>query len=216
MRKAKDRKVVLSCEREEDIKRLQDKIATNDGLRVRKPTTLNPLVRIANVLAYHTDTDIVEHLKAQNRKLFSELTPEQSAMKVQYRKRARNELQCHPVLEVSPVLHKRLLEAGSVHIGPEKRKVEDQSPLVQCAKCLGFGHTRALCRESTQLCNYCGGKQSWQECWNREQKNLPQCKNCLRAKVDTTNITTPHMAFDPSCPQWQIWDGIARSKIAYC
>lgn len=215
VRKAKNRKVVLSCEKEEDAKRLHENIKTNATLKVKKATTMNPLVRVVNVLSYHTDTEIVENIKAQNKKLFSDLAPVQSTMKVRYRKRARNELQCHPVLEVSPELHKRMLEEGSVHIGLQKRLVEDQSPLVQCAKCLGYGHTKALCKESQQLCNYCGGQHSWQECRNREQGNPPRCKNCVRAKADTSE-SAPHVAFDPSCPQWQIWDGIARSKIAYC
>lgn len=213
VRKAKDRKVVLSCEREEDARILEEAIKSNNSLKVKQATSGNPQIRIKNVLTVNTDDDIVENLRAQNKKLFMDLRGDEKVLKVKYRKRARNALQCHPVLEVSPKLHKRLMEVGYVHIGLEKRPVEDQSPLVQCAKCLGFGHTKTLCRERDQLCSYCGDNHLWQDCPNRKEGNPPSCKNCKRAKLDTE---TPHMAFSPICPQWQQWDTIARLRIAYC
>ena len=214
VRKAKNRKVVLSFEREEDAKRLQDNIHSNKTLQVKQALTSNPQVIVKNILNYHSDEDIIDHIRAQNKKLFTDLRAEDKSIRVRYRKRTRNELQCHAVLEVSPQLHRRMLEGGTVHIGLQKRPVEDQSPLVQCAKCLGFGHTKTLCKERDQLCNYCGEQHSWQDCPSRSSGDPPQCKNCVRAKENTT--AAPHVAFSPTCPQWQIWDNIARSRIAYC
>lgn len=214
VRKAKNSKVVLSCDTKENARLLQQRIKTNKSLKVQEAKAANPLIRIKGVMAYHSDDEIVEHLRAQNQKLFVGLEGDEKSLRVRYRKRARNALQCHPVLEVSPLLHRRVLELGTVHIGLEKRQVEDQSPLVQCAKCLGFGHTKSLCRESHQLCNYCGGMHSWQDCQTRAQGGQPKCKNCTRAKI--TESTEPHVAFSDECPEKQTWDRIARSKIAYC
>lgn len=155
----------------------------------------------------------MEHLRAQNRKLFEGLKGDETSIRVRYRKRARSALQCHVVFEVAPILHKRMIEAGSVHIALYRRDVEDQSPLVQCAKCLGFGHTQALCRESAQYCNYCSGAHSWQECKSRQEDRPPKCKNCKDSKAQDI---FPHMAFSEECPERLAWDRIARSKIAYC
>ncbi|GBP90800.1 hypothetical protein EVAR_102482_1 [Eumeta japonica] len=86
------------------------------------------------------------------------------------RKRARNQLQCHPVLELSTSVHKRFLEAGKLYIDLQKVAVYDQSPLVQCAKCLGFGHTKAVFGEKTATCSYCADKTHESEKFHVENK----------------------------------------------
>jgi hypothetical protein len=162
------------------------------------------------VLTYLKDHEMVEQIKAQNGKLFGNLPGDQQHIRLKYRKRARNPMQCHAVLEVAPKLHKRMLEAGTVHISIHRRDVEDQSPLVQCSKCHAFGHPKALCKESAQYCNYCGGALSWQECKARQENRPPRCRNCK------TQDVFPHMAFSEECPERKVWDRLARSKIAYC
>ncbi|GBP85086.1 hypothetical protein EVAR_51205_1 [Eumeta japonica] len=131
-----------------------------------------------------------------------------------YRKRARNQLQCHPVLELSPSVHKRFLEAGKLYIDLQKVAVYDQSPLVQCAKCLGFGHTKAVCGEKTATCSYCADKtHEWEKCPRRKQNEEPKCKNCWENGIKTE---ANHEAFSNKCKVRQKWDEIARSRIAYC
>lgn len=213
VRKARNSKILLSCEDRENADKIKRKISDNKNLKVHEAKPLNPLVRIKNVMAYHKDEDLVEHLKAQNRKLFADLPGDQTSIRVRYRKRARNPKQCHAVLEVAPTLHKRMIEAGTVHIALNRREVEDQSPLVQCAKCLGFGHTKALCKETHQYCNYCSGAHPWQECIARQEDRPPKCKNCKDSRAQDV---FPHMAFSDECPERIAWDGLARSKIAYC
>ncbi|XP_064071608.1 uncharacterized protein LOC113402094 [Vanessa tameamea] len=213
VRKARNSKVLLSCHDKEDIIKIKHQINKNKNLKAHEPKPQNPLIKIRNVMSYLKDDEIIEHIRAQNKKLFQDLPGEEALLKIRYRKRTRNALQCHIILEVSPPLHKRMLDMGSVHIAIQKRDVEDQSPLVQCAKCLGFGHTKTMCKESSQYCNYCGGAHSWQECRTRQEDRPPTCKNCKEIK---TQDIFPHVAFSEDCPQKQMWDRLARSKISYC
>lgn len=113
--------------------------------------TTNPLIVIKNVLAYHTDAEIIQHITAQNKYVLQEIKSD-AKLRVHYRKKARNSLECHLVLELSPEAHKAFLEAGYVYIRLQRRPVTDQSPLTQ-------GHTKALCQEkehsfasSRQIC----------------------------------------------------------------
>lgn len=216
VRKARNQKVVLSCGTKEDLHLIQQQIQKNSTLKVEKAKVSNPLIRIRDVLSYHTDAEIVEHIRAQNMNLFQGIVGEDSTIRVRYRKKARNEHECHPVLEVSPVLHKRILEVEKIYIGLQRRPVEDQSPLVQCTKCLGFGHTRAICREKADLCSYCGEQHSWEKCPNRKIGAQPMCKNCLQAQPNMAIQAPAHTAFSFECPERQKWDTIARSRVAYC
>lgn len=222
VRKARNQKVILSCGTPEDLALLHTQMKTNKTLKVEKARASNPLVRIRDVLSYHTDAELVEHIKAQNKHLLQDVPVADSTLKVRYRKKARNPHECHPVLEVSPALYKRLMETEKIYIGLQRRPVEDQSPLVQCTKCLGFGHTKAVCREQEEACSFCGETHCWEKCPSRLAGKPPACKNCRLASKEakqtgaTPTLAPPHVAFSYECPEKQKWDAIARSRVAYC
>ncbi|GBP95346.1 hypothetical protein EVAR_85930_1 [Eumeta japonica] len=192
---------------------IQNKMRSRKEIKVEAAKAANP-AHHERVMAYHKDADIIENVLAQNKHLVKDINLKEVTIRVRYRKRARNQLQCHPVLELSPSVHKRFLEAGKLYIDLQKVAVYDQSPLVQCAKCLGFGHTKAVCGEKTATCSYCADKtHEWEKCPRRKQNEEPKCKNCWENGIKTE---ANHEAFSNKCKVRQKWDEIARSRIAYC
>lgn len=212
VRKARNQKVILSCSTKEDLSLIQSRVKQDVNLKAEIAKNKNPLVIIRDVLSFHTDAELVEHLLAQNKHLLQGIEAKECSLKVRYRKKARNPLECHPVFEVSPQIHKRYTEAGKVYIGLQRRPVEDHSPLVQCTKCLGFGHTKAICKEKDDLCSHCGEAHLWEKCAIRIEGKPPNCKNCQEAHGESR----AHNAFNGLCPERQRWDAIARSRVAYC
>ncbi|XP_045769808.1 uncharacterized protein LOC123870511 [Maniola jurtina] len=212
VRKARNHKIILSCSTKDDLTIIKNKLKTDNGLKAEIPKTNNPLAIVKDVLTYNSDADIVKFITSQNAHLLEGIPAKDVAVRVRYRKKARNPLECHVVLELSPEVHKRFIDHGKIYIDLQRRPIEDQSPLVQCAKCLGFGHTKTICREADQLCSYCGGVHSWEECSRRTGGGLPSCKNCQRAN----NKNNDHIAFSGDCPEKRKWDSIARSRITYC
>ncbi|GBP72817.1 hypothetical protein EVAR_40318_1 [Eumeta japonica] len=214
VRKARNQKVILKCSTKEDMEAIQNKMRSRKEIKVEAAKAANPLLIMKGVMAYHKDADIIENVLAQNKHLVKDINLKEVTIRVRYRKRARNQLQCHPVLELSPSVHKRFLEAGKLYIDLQKVAVYDQSPLVQCAKCLGFGHTKAVCGEKTATCSYCADKtHEWEKCPRRKQNEEPKCKNCWENGIKTE---ANHEAFSNKCKVRQKWDEIARSRIAYC
>ncbi|CAG4957621.1 unnamed protein product [Parnassius apollo] len=69
VRKAKNQKVILSCNTKEDLNLVQNRVKTNKSLKVEVARTNNPLAIIRDVLSYHTDVEIVENILAQNKHL---------------------------------------------------------------------------------------------------------------------------------------------------
>ncbi|KAI5634560.1 hypothetical protein NE865_12685 [Phthorimaea operculella] len=100
-----------------------------------------------------------------------------------------------------------------IYIGLQRRPIVDHSPLIQCTKCLGFGHTKAICKEKENLCSHCGDAHLWEKCQKRVEGIAPKCKNCSdkRSQADMA-----HNAFSNECKERQKWDAIARSRISYC
>lgn len=212
VRKARNQKVVLSCNSREDMEIMAEKISSDRSLKVEEAKNKDPLVIIKDLLSYNTDDDIVASLKSQNPGLLGNVADDHFRATVRYRRRARNPLANHVVLQVSPVLWQKLTSAKHVHIDIQRVTVQDQSPLVQCTRCLGYGHGRKLCKEPADLCSYCGGPHHQAECSNYLVGEPPSCRNCKLAKYTVTG----HNAFSGECPIRKRWDEIARSSVAYC
>ena len=213
VRKAKDQKVVIGCASKEELEKIKDKISTGQpGLKVESKQNKDPLVIMRNILSYNTDEDILASLKAQNANVIGHIKGEDYRACVRYRRRARNQLESHVVLQVSPKVWQALTEAGRVHIDLQRVVVQDQTPLIQCSRCLGYGHGKKLCTETENRCSHCGGPHLRVECPIRLSGGGPTCHNCAAAKIDKTE----HNSYNESCPVRGRWDRLARLTVAYC
>ncbi|KAJ8729094.1 hypothetical protein PYW07_006790 [Mythimna separata] len=132
--------------------------------------------------------------------------------RVRYRRRVRNPHECHVVLSVSPQGWQKLTDAGRVHVDLQRVQVLDQSPLVQCIRCLRYGHSRKACTEPADLCTHCGGTHLRADCPSRLAEERPACRNCRLASLPGDD----HDALDNVCPTRAKWEALARSSVAYC
>lgn len=212
VRKARDQKVVIGCQTQEELNKVKERIGKNKGLRVEEVKNKDPLVILKDVLNYNTDQDIATALRKQNEHLLRGLNEEEIRSEVRYRKKTRNPHTSHVVVRVSPKVWQRLTAAHRVHIDLQRVVVADQSPLVQCSRCLGYGHGRKLCKETADLCAHCGGPHIRSQCdlWMTDVP--PTCRNCQMAKYENAE----HNAFGDVCPIRKKWDALARSSVAYC
>jgi hypothetical protein len=213
VRKTKDRKIIVSC-RTKDARRGVREVMEREGsgLVVEEVQNRNPLLVLKDVLKVTPKEDICQALRSQNRGLFGGLDEENTKMELKYERRARNPHARHIVLAVTPTLWSRVLETGTVRLDLQRVRVEDQSPLVQCSTCLGYGHGKRFCKEKNERCSHCGGHHMRAECELMLAGLPPSCTNCCAAKLREVG----HNAFDAVCPIRKRWDAIARSRVAYC
>lgn len=209
--KARDQKVIIGCQTQEELKKVKERIGKDIGLRVENVENKDPLVILRDVLSYNTDEDIMTVLRKQNKHLLHGLKEQEIRTEVRYRKKLRNPHSSHVVVRVSPKVWQRLTAAHQVHVDLQRVLVADQTPLVQCSRCLGYGQGRKLCKETTDLCAHCGGPHVRSQCdlWMTDVP--PTCRNCQMAKHEKVE----HNAFADICPIRRKWDAIARSSVAY-
>lgn len=213
IRKAKDQKVVVGCEDREELNKIKNKLeCSTTKFNVEERQNKDPLVVLRDVLASNTNEDILMSLKTQNSHIVGHIPTEEYRAQVRYRKKARNPYETHVVLQVSPTVWQRLTAAGKVHVDLQRVTVKDQSPVVQCSRCLGYGHGRKLCTEAEDKCSHCSGCHMRSECPARLTGDPPECINCKLAKLEHYE----HNSFDDGCPVRKKWDMIARSSVAYC
>ncbi|XP_069361936.1 uncharacterized protein [Maniola hyperantus] len=212
-RKAKDQKVVIGCCSKEELGKIAEKIkASKSELVVEERSNKDPLVILRDVLKINSDEDVVKALKTQNRHLFNDIQDVDYRTSVKYRRKTRNPHTNHIVLQVSPKIWQKLTTEGKVHVDLQRIIVKDQTPLVQCSRCLEYGHGRRLCKEATELCSHCAGPHMRANCPAWLSGDSPTCRNCMLAK----NEKSDHNCFDECCPVRRKWDCIARSSVAYC
>lgn len=213
IKKVRDRKVVVGCCSKEELDRVADRIRSSGAnLQVESLQNKDPLIILRDVMSYNTDEDIVAALRKQNGHIIGDIPVDEQRIQIKYRRRTRNPHASHVVAQVSPRVWQRLTEAERVHIDIQRVWVEDQSPLVQCSLCLGYGHGRRYCKENAEKCSHCGGPHMWSDCALRLADAEPTCCNCTLAKL--ANIS--HNAFSQSCPVRRKWDAIARASVSYC
>lgn len=212
VRKVRNQKIVLSCGSLDEVDKLQSRLRERArGLKVERAKGKDPLVVIKGVLSYNTDEDVLMSLKTQNPQLTGDIPDAEYRASVKYRRRTQNPMENNVVLQVSPVLWRRLTAEGTIHIDLQRRPVVDQSPLLQCSKCLGFGHGRKYCTEKADLCSHCGDKHLRKDCPVWMVADAPSCRNCRMGRLGKHD----HSAFDLECPTRLRWDALARSSVAY-
>lgn len=213
VRKAKDRKIIMGCRTEAEREKVKERLKRAETyLTVEEIKNKDPLLILRDVLQFHSDEDIANALRNQNGSIFQNLEKKDNRFEVRYRKKARNPHTCHIVIRASPKIWNLMMEAGEVHIDLQRVRVSDQTPLVQCSLCLGYGHGRRQCKESIEKCSHCGGPHMRTDCADWLSGAAPSCCNCQHAKLDSIE----HNAFSQECPVRRKWDALARASVAYC
>ncbi|KAJ2937472.1 hypothetical protein O0L34_g17514 [Tuta absoluta] len=210
-RKAKNQRVVLNYDSEQDRNILQDAIKDREpNLTIQRPATRNPLIRLIGVTKDLSDGKIEEAIIKQNAKLSTDIPEAERKVKVQRRTKGRNDLMTNVILEVSPVMWSSLKD-NRLRLGYQIVPAADQSLVKQCYKCMGFGHVAKHCTVETSRCGYCSDNHDTRLC--TKANGPPTCTNCA---TDKKSRPTSHPAYSALCPIWQKWDQIARSAVSYC
>lgn len=213
VRKAKDSKIIMSCDTREEREKVKARLEkAGKQLIVEDIKNKDPLVILKDVLLINSDQDVIKALKNQNKAIFHGLDEEEQRVAIKYRRKARNPHTGHIVVSTSPKIWRRMIDAGALHIDLQHIGVSDQSPLVQCSRCLGYGHSKRFCKEAVDLCSHCGGPHLRTECADWLAGAAPNCRNCSKADLGHAE----HNTFSNECPIRRKWDTLAREAVAYC
>ncbi|CAK1601174.1 unnamed protein product [Parnassius mnemosyne] len=211
VRRARNQKVVITCDTDEDRNTLQRAIKNSDKkLTVSKSITKKPLLKLIGVTNDLSNAKLEEALFKQNAKLLKDVEKEKTKIKVLRRIKGRTSAVNNIIMEVSPNVWKAF-KGQKVHVGYQIVPAIDQSPVIQCYRCMGFGHRAKECVADKQTCGYCAEDHDSRECLR--SNGAPSCVNCVRNKIKGDYC---HTAYSADCPIWQKWDRIARSLVAYC
>lgn len=199
---AKDNKVIIKCQTSNDANKIRAAIPglTNGNLVAYEGKRLRPNVILKGIEKETQDSEILDMILQQNDTIYEATGNDKEAIKIQrFTNNRKNDRLRNVILIVKKEVHSAMLKQERINIGFQRVRVEDSCPIMQCYKCMGYGHFAARCTESKDRCLHCAGEHKSSDCTKKEQKEEFRCWNCF--KMAKGKIEAPkHRSNDRDCP----------------
>lgn len=155
------------------------------GLEIKPDIKMNPRIIIHGIPVEYTSEEIMESLLQLNLPTFN-----RDDVKIVSLYPARQKKHRSCIVEIKPECRKVLEKNNSVYIKWLSCSFADHISVLQCFKCLQFGHKASECRNPAR-CSHCAGEHTSESC---QSKEINRCHNCVLAKCQDFK----HSAFDKS------------------
>lgn len=203
-------KMVINCTNNEYLQSVKSNLEKTAGqnFKITIPNKFYPRVKIFNA----------EPTNSTNEQLSKDIIKENQFTALNnvhfniLRKEIKNS-KMNMVVEVSPILFKKIINDGFLFVGWRKCFVTESLVITRCFKCSGFGHLSKNCRSSSYQCPNCAGNHKLEEC--TETSNF-MCINCVNYnKHFKTKLDTNHSAKDYQCAIYKNQIEYLQTKINY-
>ncbi|XP_023238589.1 uncharacterized protein LOC111637342 [Centruroides sculpturatus] len=189
--------LAIELDKQEDVVKLKQYIDHNiPEINARVPKKLLPQIIVYSAPAHINREEIPTLILSQN-EIFNEFLSKEDFNKdftIKFVMGKKTDAFVNWVIEVSPRIRELFLRLGKLNLAWSRCRVADFHPILQCFRCLRYGHSTKNCSKTTPTCSHCSGEHSYRECKNLESS--PICCNCKHSKDGCFN----HNARDGTCP----------------
>ncbi|XP_011174142.1 uncharacterized protein LOC105206332 [Solenopsis invicta] len=151
----------------------QSQVLDKVGLRLEQETKINPRLIVHGVPCGMKSEDLKKEIISLNLKNVT--FPDIRVIYVFPPRENRKFTSC--VIEVLPAIRAQLLKEELIFVNYSVCKIADYVKVLQCYRCLAFGHFAKTCKFSPR-CGYCAEGHETRDCVTRERD--PVCGNCMR------------------------------------
>lgn len=172
------------------------KIKYGDSIKVTGVFEKLPQVKITRLIsskALHDD-EILNQLIEQN----SWLPKEGLKIEARYKVKTKEGEHDNVILSSDLGTHQQLIRRGAVIFGFSSCKAFEYINIIQCFRCLRFGHFARECKFGPR-CQLCTQNHEKKDC--KEEVIISKCVNCVQAnRANGTTFSTRHRSSDERCP----------------
>lgn len=178
--------------------------------------TLSPMVVLKGVSQDISADELVGILKNQNPEVKNAIVSDGDLI-FRFKRGNRNKQLYNAVFMTSPPVWKAITSLVKLNIDYHRVHAEDYVPLLQCYKCLQFGHTKARCDRQVAVCSHCSlPGHEFRSCPEKNDTDKAQCHNCVEhAKINNTKCKIDHSATSQECPRISFMLQTIRSRTDY-
>ena len=163
------------------------------GIEANIKNKLKPKIMITNVPKMESKDDIVANILCKNQWLKS-IVDKGEEFSLVASLNGRIDSSQNFIFKCSPQIRKLLIERDDKILTLfSKCQVYDHYNILQCFKCLKFGHHSSKCSSKDQICAKCSGKHRLADC---KHIGDPCCANCK-----SEDVKADHRANSRTCPK---------------
>lgn len=185
-------------------------------VQAEKSKLLSPMVIFKGVPSDIPAEDLAGILTGQNECL-REIVNGKDDLEYKFKRNNRNRALYNAVFLVSPTVWQAITKTVKLNLDHQRVHAENYIPLLQCFRCLQFGHTKARCSQETPVCSHCAvSGHDYQSCPDKKVPEKSQCYNCTQHSKNTnTKIQTKHSATSTNCPRVQLMTQKIKTRTDY-
>lgn len=186
--------ISVECQNDSDALRLSanlnNKYADKLSIEASKPAA--PMVKVTNLPPNINKETILSEIIDYNYWLEDADCEVDRVYKINNGKR----VYCNVILKCDLNTQKSILQKGAIMFGLKERYAFEYINLMQCARCLAFGHSAGSCKRPCR-CKKCAGDHAHADCSSDSVK----CINCTNHNKKSTDskYDTAHIASSDHC-----------------
>lgn len=211
-------KIRVEFDKPEHIEITLNKIISPQCKITAEPAkTLQPMVILKGVPKSVTQEELVDIITKQNDCISKNLSNE-SDLIYKFSLGNRNANLYNAVIQASQPVWRTIIANQSVNLNHNRIHVENYIPILQCFKCLQFGHTKKRCTNQTTICSHCSStSHTYKDCAFKSNPQETRCHNCseFNHKHNITNKNIAHSATSAYCPRHIQTKRKVQTKINY-
>lgn len=193
-------KLIIEFDRPEHRDEMLRKIDSSSEISATIVKKLKPMVVLKGINRQTEKSELVETLIKQNTEI-ADLNPNPDDVILKFITKNRNNLLYNAVLIVTPKIFNSIINKKRINIDYQKIHASEHIPLLQCFKCLQFGHTTKQCNNGEENCSHCASSDhTHRTCPHKHDSAKITCLNCKshNTKYNLSNNTN-HSATSSTC-----------------
>lgn len=185
-------------------------------IRAEASKMLSPMIVLKGVPESIPTEDLTGIITGQNDSIKAAAQSE-SDLVFKFKRANRNKNLYNAVFIASPSVWTAVIRANKVNLDHLRIHAEEYVPVLQCYKCLQYGHTRARCTAPNPICSHCADPHhEFKTCPKRKDESEVRCHNCAQhAKESNSTTLVNHSATSLQCPRMTTMISRIRSRTQY-
>ncbi|KAH9510470.1 hypothetical protein DERF_008989 [Dermatophagoides farinae] len=212
------KKVLIKCPTSNDCSKIEKLVNDmNGGVKARVLAKKKPRLLLLGIERDIPDDGFKDALLAQNVHLKCLMNGSNELIDLVMSKNDRVGSK-FAIFSVSPNIYRLCLDMKFLFIGHKACVVKKGDSVIQCFKCLRFGHTNRVCANDP-VCKYCHHHHISNECPNASREIMSSCSNCKSKNLSRRGGMRPfpvdHSVFSKDCPQYLLAEKRLNESIDY-
>lgn len=191
--------ILMMFDQKDEVGTIAEHIRTNLGVEAQERNLFLPKMTVTHIPEYISLDSNLQDIMLSSNKWLQEMSDEGEKFEIlfTYKAKALGSAVC----KVSPNIRDAIIQRGNtIKIGMRCCPVKDRIHVLQCGKCMSFGHKATNCKKDKYTCAWCADDHKTNDCTKKNVESSHRCANCSKMLADDFETASYHNAFSKHCP----------------